>query len=231
MDNKEIEIKKAKVKSGMFLAYEYSERTLLAQNNVAMSSDAPIHPDLENAFKKLVPHFALLTEEVSQGIVAGTIEQNYPFHELLDKFTVTGFSLGGSGDSEGVVIIGNKELVTGKKVNFNSPFQTFYDDSSEAYPYTHELKQDVNAVIYEVEQYMEGKQADPPMKSLFDGFEDDEQEDFKLPSDEELGDSLGEKFAEGFNGTVTVTANGKSKTFGKKNKSVEDEIDNAEAEL
>ena len=78
---------------------------------------------------------------------------------------------------------------------------------------------------------MEGKQAEPPMKSLFDGFEDDEQEDFKLPSDEELGDSLGEKFAEGFNGTVTVTANGKSKTFGKKNKSVEDEIANAEAEL
>ena len=148
---KEIEIKKAKVKSGMFLTYEYSERTLSAQNNVTMSSDAPIHPDLESAFKKLVPHFALLTEEVSHGIAAGTIEQNEPFHELLDKFTVTGFSLGGSGDSEGVVIIGNKELVTGKKVNFNSPFQTFYDDSSEAYPYTHELKQDVNAVIYEVE--------------------------------------------------------------------------------
>ena len=227
---KEIEIKKAKVKSGMFLAYEYSERTLSAQNNVAMSSDAPIHPDLENAFKKLVPHFALLTEEVSQGIVAGTIEQNNPFHELLDKFTVTGFSLGGSGDSEGVVIIGYKELASGKKVNFNSPFQTFYDDSSEAYPYTHKLKQDVNAVIYEVEQYMEGKQADPPMKSLFDGFEDDEQEDFKIPTDEELGEVLGEKLAEGFNGTVTVTANGKSKKYGK-NKSVEDEIANAEAEL
>ena len=68
------------------------------------------------------------------------------------------------------------------------------------------------------------------MKSLFDGFEDDEQEDFKLPSDEKLGDSLGEKFAEGFNGTVTVTANGKAKKYGK-NKSVEDEIADAEAEL
>ena len=104
---KEIEIKKAKVKSGMFLAYEYSERTLAAHNNIATSSDAPIHPDLESAFKKLIPRFALLTEEVSQGIVAGTIESSKPFHELLDKFTVTGFSIGGSGDSEGVVIIGN----------------------------------------------------------------------------------------------------------------------------
>lgn len=223
--DKEIEIKKAKVKSGMFLAYEYSERTLSAQNNVTMSSDAPIHPDLESAFKKSVPHFALLTEEVSQGIAAGTIEQNEPFHELLDKFTVTGFSLGGSGDSEGVVIIGNKELVTGKKVNFNSPFQTFYDDSSEAYPYTHQLKQDVNAVIYEVEQYMDGKQADPPMRSLFDGFDDDDDDDESNPVDDLLN-GLPE------NVSVEVSSGGKTKKLGKgRKKTVDEEIENAEAEL
>ena len=59
-----IEIRKAGIRSGIFLAYEYNleEAGVSAKNKT--QSTAPIHEDLENAFKKLIPHFILLTEEL-----------------------------------------------------------------------------------------------------------------------------------------------------------------------
>lgn len=175
MEEKEIIVRKAKIKNDMFLAYEYSERTITAKNNISTHSDAPIHSDLRNCFKTLIPHFALLTEEVSKEIGERIFEYNEPIpEEMIHKFSVIGFSIGGTGDGEGVTLIGNKELNTGKRVSFNTPFQRFYDDSENAYPYTRELNEAITATINEVELYMNGKQADPPMRSLFDDYGDEE---------------------------------------------------------
>lgn len=162
-----IEIKKAKIKNGIFLAYEYVEKTDNYENKIATSSDAPIHEDLRSAFQSLVPHFTFLTEE--------TKDFNLD-EETLAKFKVTGFTIGGSGDTEGIVISGHKKLESGKVVNFNTPFQIFDD---EEYAYGDDLRGDVEHLKNEVYEYMEGKQA-PKMQVGTLDFGDDDDDAFTM---------------------------------------------------
>ena len=107
-----ITIKKAKVKEGRFLDVEYSEQTADGGfANVTKQCKAEVHPDLIRAFKELDMHLANLSY---QGDV-GAIE-------------CTGFSISGSGDSAGVVLIGKRELPNDKVLNITTPFQRFEDD-------------------------------------------------------------------------------------------------------
>ena len=59
----QIEIKKAKIKNRIFLAYEYIQKDHDVENKNSTSSDAPIHDDLQNAFNELIPHLVLICEE------------------------------------------------------------------------------------------------------------------------------------------------------------------------
>ena len=167
-----VEIKKAKIKNGIFLSYEYVEKTSDTENKISTSSDAPIHEDLREAFQALVPHFGLLTEEFS------TFSND---EETRNKFKVTGFTIGGSGDTEGIVISGHKKLESGKVVNFNTPFTKF---DEENYDHIDELNHAIECLKSEVFEYMEGKQAQRSDVGTFDFPEDDEQEAFSLSGDE-----------------------------------------------
>ncbi|WP_234110173.1 hypothetical protein [Chryseobacterium sp. R2A-55] len=167
-----IEIKKAKIKNGIFLAYEYLEKTDNYENKISTSSDAPIHDDLRESFKALVPHFALLTEETTKKTFDSCIKSG-KIHDSLGKFEVTGFTIGGNGDTEGVVISGHKVLESGNKVNFSTPFQMF--DDSENYDYATELLEAVEQLKNEVYEYMEGKQAPKMVVGTLDFGEEDEE--------------------------------------------------------
>lgn len=179
-----IEIKKAKIKNGIFLAYEYVEKTENHENKITTSSDAPIHEDLRDCFDRLAGHFSLLTEQLDMERVEGAIQYGDK-PECLDKFSVTGFTIGGTGDTEGVTISGYKKLESGNVVNFNTPFQTFED---EDYPYSDELYKAIDRARTEVYEYMNGKQAPKMTVGKLDFVDDDDDEAFALPGYSDAND-------------------------------------------
>ena len=172
-----VEIKKAKIKNRLFLSYEY----VVSENNIKRdckdSSDAPIHEDLQAAFDALIPHFVLLCEEEKVDSV-----DEAEVERLSVGYNVTGIAIGGSDDTEGVTISGNKILQSGKAVGFNTPFQKFSDD--EYYNFCEELYNSVEHLKSEVLEYMDGKQGSRAVVGTLD-FDDEEEEAFALNSNDD----------------------------------------------
>lgn len=198
-----ISIKKAKLKDNLFLEVEFDEHLVNnIINKIKRESTAPVHEDMIKAFKILDPHLAMICEEISaeefdravkekpvitaELIISdkkpgkgkkvdlfGTIELD-PLPE--DAFKVTGFSIGGSTDSEGCVLIGRKELKSGKVMNMTSPFTKWDDD----YPYTSELSQAIEGCKYEILEFIvNGKQAPDRQQEIeFPGEEDDNLDNY-----------------------------------------------------
>jgi len=154
-----VKIKKAKIKDSMFLEVEYTEQ-LPGHNKKDRkeSSTVPVHEDMKHAFEQLHVHLAILCDEVKtpkRGDLEGI---SYP------EFSVGGFTIGGSGENEGVTISGSKEGKYGT-VNLNTPF-TKYEASD--YPFISELAACIESCVYEVEQYLfDGKRAPEVQMELF----------------------------------------------------------------
>lgn len=185
-----IEIRKAGIRSGIFLAYEYNieEAGISAKNKT--QSMAPIHDDLKAAFDKLIPHFILLTEELPEDRVKGIIENDLLIPEDIQlKYTVTEFALGGSEDSKTITITGYKILSNDKSVSFSTPSQKLYDDKKDGYKYSDFLRDILDILLDEVQQYMDGKQAPRNEVGSFD-FDADEDEAFSMPSKKKNADPI-----------------------------------------
>jgi len=197
-----VEIKKAKLKSDMFLEVEYSEVVEDGTNNVKKECTAAVHDDLKKLFRRLPAHLAMLCEQVKElhdgtGVAVNFDSERpnlllcdpellYRFSErdwnIIDNTTCTGFSIGGSGDSEGVTIYGRRELGNGKVINLVAPFQK-WDNDSFNYGNTSDLSEIIEAARYEVHQYLfEGKHAPDMQLSLFD--EGDGNDDATSETDE-----------------------------------------------
>ena len=150
--DRNITIKKAKVKDGLFLDAEYTEELVgHGTKTTKLSCTVPVHDDLKEAFIKLHTHLAFLCDEVS-------IESSEVEVETLSLpgFGARSFTIGGTGDNEGVVISGYKEGEYGI-VNLNTPFLKYDNDN---YPFTSELSAAIDMCIYEVKQYLfHGKKA------------------------------------------------------------------------
>lgn len=203
-----IEIKKAGIRGGIFLAYEYNmeDNGISAKNKT--QSTAPIHDDLKAAFEKLIPHFILLTEELPVDRIRGIIENNLLLPEdIQQKYSVTDFELGGSEDAQTIKITGFKVLSNDKSISFSTPSQKLYEDRTEGYKFDNYLREILDVIISEVLEYMDGKQAPRSEVGKLD-FGDEEDEAFTLPAGEGLASKLG--LAEG--ATVTVSASKKKKT-------------------
>lgn len=181
-----IKITNAKIKSRLFLSYGYSVKENNIENKIpTCSSDAPIHEDLERAFDNLIPHFIIITEESEitdklQNLITRPNNENFVLPEDIEKkYKVTGITISGSEDNEGVTISGLKFLKTGKSVSFNTPDKKFDD---EEYEFTDELYQAVEHLKNEVLEYMDGKHGTKMVVGSFNFDEDDEENDsFKLP--------------------------------------------------
>lgn len=172
----EIEIKSAKVKSDLFLAYSYTQKEEHRVNNHDTKSDAPIHPDLRHAFNNLVPHLILLAgQTMKEDAVSILSNESETTEEMLENYKVTAFTIGGSGESEGVTITGYKILANGKKINLNTPFTKFHDDN-DSYAYDSELIKTIEDLKEEVLAYMSGKQAESNQTAMdFDEFAPDDE--------------------------------------------------------
>lgn len=153
METAKNEIQKAKVKDGQLtVIYEEVFTEENYSNTIDKKCSQTVHADLREAFDKLKLHLVSICEmpEFEQvkkhGIYDFNIEDN------LNNYVVTGYSKGGSEESAGVVIIGQKLLGSGKVLNITTPFIQFEDE--EAYEFSGDLYAHIEACDYEVAEYL-----------------------------------------------------------------------------
>jgi hypothetical protein len=180
---KDLRILKAKIKDHTYLEAEYELREEVLNDNgeieyspssiITLKSNRYVHPDMINAMRFLTPHLAFLCELTSpvnedwDTFETGEIYEDKRF----SKFAVTGISIGGQDEHEGVTIIGRKNLRNKRVLNLTTPFMKFEpgEHDSEPYEFNYELSAAVATVVREVIAFIEdGKCALDPQLSLFD---------------------------------------------------------------
>lgn len=159
MEEREPKIKKA-ILNGRQLTVTYTEYRPEGDKDITVKSDIPAHKDCTDAFKRLVPHFILLTEmkeadklsieAASMGIENISADDDYLNAE------VTGIKIGkNDNNTDTVTIIGGRLLKLGGSVDFSSPAQELESSGGEfEYPYINELNLVVQGIIFEVKQYL-----------------------------------------------------------------------------
>lgn len=176
-----IVIKKAAIKGSLFLSYEFEQQDVDVNNLIKTSSDAPIHDDLRVAFRKLIPHFAFICEEITDEKLVKKAIKN-PDSYLIDidtapsdvffKFRVSAFSIVEKDGDETVFINGSKRLETNKEISFSTPGISLHDDD---YPLVSELNEAIEELKEEVLAYMQGKSAPKAQLEMFGGSEEEEE--------------------------------------------------------
>jgi len=163
-----IKIKKVKLAKGRTLEVSLTEYIVVneipAQVEVLKKCDYLAHQDLIEAFDKLKPHVINICE-------LGCTNEDVK---------VTGYTLADGKDGEGVVLIGSKNLSTGKVLNLCSPLTEFF---GEEYMYGSELEDEIRNCTKEVEEYLNGKCAIKQTVIDFDG--DDENAEINIGTSDE----------------------------------------------
>lgn len=144
-----MDIVKAKVTKDNTLIATYRDET----GTITVEGKNLVTNDLINAFKALVPHMTFLCElkEADGKDFLEDIPKN------IDSIVeVTGYTVGGDGDSRGVTITGKRFLKSNKVLNLNAPFTKFADEN-EDYKFQFELEQAIESCSYEVNEYIFNK--------------------------------------------------------------------------
>lgn len=176
----QITIKKAAIKGSLFLSYEFEQTDVDVKNLIKTSSDAPIHDDLRECFRKLIPHFCFISEEITNpDIIEKAIKD--PDTYLMDeevspnptffKYRVFQFSVVEKDGDEVVYLQGSKRLETYKEISFSTPGTSLFDDD---YQFVNELKEAIDELKSEVLAYMQGKSAPKAQLEMF-GEENEEE--------------------------------------------------------
>lgn len=145
-------IQKAKIKdTKLEVVYEELFADENYSNTIEKKCAQIVHADLRACFDKLKVHLIIVCEmpEASQ-IHSGNIYES-DFNDI-NNYVITGYSHGGSDESAGVTITGQKLLKSGQVLNINTPFIKFEDE--ESYEFAGVLYTDIQACDYEVEQYL-----------------------------------------------------------------------------
>lgn len=155
MENARNEILKASVKNDR-LEVTFKENFTEANysNEVSKKCSQIVHADLRAALDKLKLHQVVICEQPEAELI--NFESIHEFNfEQLENYIVTGYSIGGSDESAGVTIIGQKLLKSGSVLNMISPFIKFED--TDAYLFAGELSADIDACNWEVTEYLFGE--------------------------------------------------------------------------
>jgi hypothetical protein len=161
--NNQIKIRKAKLTKKGTLEVSYDEIITGARTSIINKLNKidanKAHEDLITAFASLNPHMAIIAEQVRTQEKSNKIVAKDFIHKddtiILDAIKVTGIAVGGD-DLEGVTLIGTRKLKDGSILNIVSPFTKYHESP---YAFAEELMQDVQVVISEVEEYLDGKHA------------------------------------------------------------------------
>ena len=142
-------------------------------NEVTMKGKNPVHEDLKKRLNALIPYFAELTEQrevpmIDWGELDG--EEN---ESLLHRISVTGVTVKGEDVDRQCVMTGKRTLSTSKVLNLCSPL-TGFDIEMETYERCEDLRDAVDALLYEAEAYVKDKKWSVVHPEInFDGNPDD----------------------------------------------------------
>jgi hypothetical protein len=173
---KEIEIRAAHLRSGMFCTYSFDHNLPgSVTSGVTWKNALPVHDDLRNAFKKLYVHLAVICEEIQPDEIDGItdIQEYDPEHHKegslehrISFFNVHSWRLDGEYEKEGVILSGEKRLSTGEYLKLETPKKSWHSK----YVFIDELHLAIHDCIVEVEEYHKGKRAPDRQQEL--GFPD-----------------------------------------------------------
>ncbi len=158
----ELRITKAKVTSEEKLLVEFEDLYPEGadKDETSKKFGGKVHQDLLTAMEDLRIHLASKCEE-------GSYNDYMDNMELLDIFKVTGISLSGEADHEGVVITGQKRLSSNEVLVLNTPYIKLNPEHAN-YPHVNELDFAIKNVLSEVSQHvLNGKKAPSNQLSMF----------------------------------------------------------------
>lgn len=173
----QIVIRKATMKGSLFLSYSFDQIEPDVKNRINTNSDAPIHDDLRNAFRRLIPHFAFISEEITdEEFIEKAIlnpekylyDRDEAVDETLFKYRCFEFEIREKDGYEKITISGAKQLKNLSEIIYSTPAIGLGDDK---YKFHYELQQSVEELKNEVAAYMQGKVAPKAQIDMFD--EDD----------------------------------------------------------
>lgn len=172
-------VKNATIKSSLFLDYAFERTDGEIKNTIKTNSDAPIHEDLRNAFRALIPHFCFISEQIrDEKLISKCIDNISDYigdrdavvsQEFL-KFNVGSFAISKSG--EGVIISGSRQLDTFEEIGWSTPLIKFDSD----YKFASALEMAIETLKEEVQHYMSGKQAAKAQLDMFEVNQEEESE-------------------------------------------------------
>lgn len=198
-----MEILKAKITKDNTLVATYKDEN----GTTTVEGKNLVTNDLKRAFSMLVPHMAFLCEQKEA-------ENRLSLDELPDNIEtileVTGYTVGGDGDSKGVTVTGKRFLKSSKVLNLNTPF-TKFNDENEQYDFQFELEQAVEQCDFEVREYLFNKKWKVVQQEF--SFEDtpadisaDPIEDIQASNDEQ------QAFKDAMKKSVTIITNTNKRT-------------------
>lgn len=150
----DLKIKKVKINKGI-PEIDYVE---LREDNknpeVTHVGKGIAHDDFINAVSELAAHYALISGYASftKGLKLNTLKSG------VDNFKVSGYSIGGKEDNQGITITGHVIVAwSGKACIVNAPF-TLFDESEETkYKFIDQLAEAVEKIEGEAKAYINGK--------------------------------------------------------------------------
>lgn len=198
-----MEILKAKITKDNTLVATYKDEN----GTTTVEGKNLVTNDLKRAFSMLVPHMAFLCEQKEA-------ENRLSLDELPDNIEtildVTGYTVGGDGDSKGVTVTGKRFLKSSKVLNLNTPF-TKFNDENEQYDFQFELEQAIEQCDFEVREYLFNKKWKVVQQEF--SFEDipadisaDPIEDIQASDDEQ------QAFKDAMKKSVTIITNTNKRT-------------------
>lgn len=189
-EGRAIEIREALIKDD-FCNYKYeivSGKAIGFTHGVV--GKGVIEDDMRNAFARLNVHLAVIDDVYKHsGVQIGDIDSMHN-DELALLYTVTGIKIKGGEENEAVILIGNKYLSSGARMELESPKIAI--DSLSSYTWHNELREAVRMVREEVALYHFGKytpvkveepEEDPKQSKIgFDKEEDEESAEVNFES-------------------------------------------------
>lgn len=165
-DTKPIEIRAAAIKKDMFCHFTYDHNLGLGiSNEINVKSEVPVHDDLRNAFRQLVPHLAMIFGALTLDEINAMKPGDDKDHTLLAlrKFQIEGFTLDNYDESEGVSLYGSEELPTGT-ASLETPMIRFFE---KRYIHSGALRGALDGCIFEVEEYLHGRKRGDQAQTSF----------------------------------------------------------------
>jgi len=114
-----------------------------------------VHPDMEQAFKNLNVFLAIIDDAFHIKGIEIENPEAFNDHEVTELFSVTGFSVSGKNENEGLKLNGTKWVTVGGTMDCDTPKISI----SSGWKFRKELFEVVEVCKNEVEQYMNGKYA------------------------------------------------------------------------